>query len=155
MIWQQAAVIRHSQRLCNSFQRWTGRPLIDTDRSPEDLAQALFQAPFVVVSHGTQTDPIFNYGNQAALDLWQTDWQTFTQTPSRAPVNPGEEQERAKLLASAYTNGFADNYTGIRISKQGQRFWIKNVLLWTVLDEADRPIGQAATFSEWELIDGN
>ena len=36
-----------------------------------DLAEALFHHPQPLVSHGVQADPVFRYGNAAALSLWQ------------------------------------------------------------------------------------
>jgi hypothetical protein len=68
-VWQQQEVICQSQRLMYSFEYWTGNALLDITGTPAEIAQALFTAPFVVVSHGTQADPIFNYGNQQALTL--------------------------------------------------------------------------------------
>lgn len=137
--------IQQAQRLITSFQHWTGKPLIET---PE----ALFEAPFVVVSHGTEPDPIFNYANQQALDLWEMDWDTFTQLPSRYSAEPISQEERSRLLAQAKAQGYISDYRGVRISSTGKRFWIENVILWTVLDELDQPCGQAATFSSWKFI---
>lgn len=137
--------IQQAQRLITSFQHWTGKPLIET---PE----ALFEAPFVVVSHGTEPDPIFNYANQQALDLWEMDWDTFTQLPSRYSAEPISQEERSRLLTQAKAQGYISDYRGVRISSTGKRFWIENVILWTVLDELDQPCGQAATFSSWKFI---
>jgi MEKHLA domain len=149
--WQQNSVIHHSQRLINSFQHWTGKPLIDRASSLEQQARSLFEAPFVVVSHGTESDPIFNYGNAQALELWQIDWERFTQMPSRRSAEPIEQRERDRLLAEAKTKGYISNYRGVRISSTGQRFWIEDVILWDVLDENDQRYGQAATFSHWKF----
>jgi hypothetical protein len=148
--WQQPAVIEHSQRLLTSFHHWTGQVLINT--APESLAQRLFEADFVVVSHGTQADPIFNYGNQAALDLWEFDWDSFTQLPSRRSAEPVSQADRDRLLATAQSQGYSRDYRGIRISRSGRRFWIEDVVLWTVLDERQQPCGQAATFSSWRFV---
>lgn len=137
--------IQQAQRLITSFQHWTGKPLIET---PE----ALFEAPFVVVSHGTEPDPIFNYANQQALDLWEMDWDTFTQLPSRYSAEPISQEERSRLLAQAKAQGYISDYRGVRISSTGKRFWIEDVILWTVLDELNYPCGQAATFSSWKFI---
>lgn len=60
--WQQEIIIRHTQRLLFSFQYWTGRSLLNASGSSEEIAKALFEAAFVLVSHGTELDPIFNYG---------------------------------------------------------------------------------------------
>lgn len=150
--WQQEAVIQHSQRLINSFQHWTKRPLITIESSPKEQARSLFEASFVVVSHGTEADPIFNYGNAQALALWKFDWKTFTQLPSRRSAEPVEQTERDRLLSEAKVRGYIDNYQGVRISSTGQRFSIENVILWDVLDENYQCCGQAATFAHWNLI---
>ncbi|MCU0552462.1 MAG: MEKHLA domain-containing protein [Leptolyngbya sp. Prado105] len=139
------STVQQAQRLMTSFQHWTGKTLIKT---PE----ALFEAPFVVVSHGTEADPIFNYGNQQALTLWEVDWQTFTRMPSRNSAEPMNQAERAKFLAQAKSQGYISDYRGIRISSTGKRFWIENAIVWTVLDELNQPSGQAATFSRWTFI---
>jgi hypothetical protein len=137
--------IQQAQRLMTSFQHWTGKSLIET---PE----ALFEAPFVVVSHGTEPDPIFNYANRQALVLWEMDWETFTQLPSRYSAEPISREERSRLLAQAKAQGYISDYRGVRISSTGKRFWIEDVILWTVLDELDQPCGQAAAFSRWKFI---
>lgn len=151
--WQQDSVIHHSQRLMKSFQHWTKKPLLSIFGSPEAQAKALFEAPVVIVSHGSESDPIFNYGNAQALALWQLDWQTFTQMPSRQSAEPIAQAERDRLLNEADRKGYISNYRCVRIASTGQRFWIENMLLWTVLDEHDQPCGQAATFSHWKPIE--
>lgn len=150
--WQQEAVIHHSQRLIKSFQHWTKHPLLLVSGSPSEQAKALFEAPFVVVSHGTELDPIFNYGNAQALNLWQFDWETFTQLPSRQSAELIAQPERDRLITEAKTKGYISNYQGIRTSSKGQRFWIKDVVLWNVLDENDQLCGQSATFSHWQFV---
>lgn len=70
--WQQEAVIRQSQRLLHSFQHWTGGSLLDVSGSLVEIAQQLFEAPFVLVSHGTEPDPVFNYMNQLQQPVEQT-----------------------------------------------------------------------------------
>ncbi len=67
--WKQETIIRHSQRLLLSYKYWTGKTLLEIDGTPEAMAQALWLAPFPVLSHGMESDPIFNYGNRKALEL--------------------------------------------------------------------------------------
>jgi MEKHLA domain len=152
--WQQPDLILHSKRLCRSFEHWLGKPLIAIKGMDEAIGRSLFEAPFILVSHGTQPDPILNYGNQAALNLWQMDWAQFTNTPSRLTAEPVTQVERDRLLSQAATHGYIDNYNGIRISSTGQRFYIKAAIVWNVLDEEGQKCGQAATFSQWEFISG-
>ncbi|MFB2769048.1 MEKHLA domain-containing protein [Pelatocladus sp. BLCC-F211] len=149
--WQQEAVIRHSLRILRSFEYWTGRSLLDVNGSVQEIAQALFAAPFALVSHGTESDPIFNYGNQRALELWELSWQDFTKMPSRKTAEEVVQEERNRLLAETTTKGFS-NYSGIRISSTGKRFDIKDGILWNLLDENDDYCGQAAVFSNYELV---
>lgn len=153
--WQTPQLIEHIQRLESSFHRWTGRSLLP--QAPElssiALAEALFQAPFVLASHGTEADPILNYGNQTALNLWALSWEQFTQTPSRYTAEPIERDERERLLQQVQTQGFISDYRGIRISSQGQRFWIQGAIVWDVLDADDRLWGQAVTFSNWQFLE--
>lgn len=149
--WQQLAIIHHSQRLARSFQHWTGKQLTLATEA-DDIACQLFEAPFVLLSHGMETDPVLNYGNQSALDLWQMSWDELTQMPSRLTAEPMERQARAKLLAQAATSGYIQNYCGIRITKTGRRFLIENALIWDVLDEAGKRCGQAAKFTDWQWL---
>lgn len=138
--------------LLDSFRRWTGRELIERDGSAEDQAQRLFAAPFVVASHGTETDPILNYGNRAALDLWEMDWQEFSRTPSRLTAEHVNRAERERMLAEAAARGFFADYRGVRISRTGLRFLVENAIVWNLVDEDEHLRGQAATFSQWTFL---
>jgi hypothetical protein len=157
-IWQQPEIIRWTQIVANSYQQLLGRNLIDTlnfieaIETPEQLSQNLFQAPFVLVSHGTQANPILNYGNQTALQLWSLSWDEFTQTPSAATAEPIAREERAKMLQQTSEQGYIENYQGARISNKGKRFLIKQAILWNLTDESGQKCGQAATFSSWEWL---
>lgn len=150
--WQQSEVINHSQLLCSSFQHWTGDSLIDIVDNPILLSEKLFFAPFVVVSHGMEADPIFNYANQMALKLWQMDWENFTRLPSRYSVEPTEHSEREVMLKKSLEQGLISNYRGIRTSSKGDRFFIEDVMLWTLLDAQNQTCGQAAMFMHWTPI---
>ncbi|PMB05234.1 MEKHLA domain-containing protein [Fischerella thermalis CCMEE 5198] len=149
--WQQETVIRHSLRLLRSFEYWTGRSLLDVNGSAQEIAQAMFAAPFALVSHGTEPDPIFNYGNRKALELWELSWQDFTKMPSRKTAEEVVQQERSRLLAETASKGFS-NFSGVRISSTGKRFYIKDGILWNLLDENDRYCGQAAVYSNYEFM---
>ena len=109
----------------------------------------LFHAPFVVVSHGTESEPILNYGNQAALDLWEMTWEQLMRTPSRRTAEPENREERARMLALAEEQGYFTGYRGIRVSMTGKRFLVADATVWNIVDQQRRRIGQAATFSRW------
>jgi hypothetical protein len=150
--WRGISVIEHSQLLLDSFEYWTGQPLGSRDGDPGEQARILFAAPFVVASHGIEAEPILNYGNQLALDLWEMDWKTFITTPSRYTAEPIHQGERAKILARTSRQGYIDGYTGVRITKLGRRFCIKQATIWNVRDNQGHYRGQAATFSHWQFL---
>jgi MEKHLA domain-containing protein len=146
--------VEHVLCLLKSFHHWTGRHLIEIEENitSEGLAKALFEAPFVVISHGIERDPILNYGNRAALRLWEMSWEQFTRTPSRLTAEPVNQEERATLLARVTKKGFIDDYQGIRISATGKRFRIERAIVWNLIDKDQRYCGQAATFDRWVYL---
>ncbi len=147
-LWQQDFIIQHTQILLDSFERYLKRPLIQRQNALKD-AENLFKADFVVASHGTQSDPILNYGNQTALDLWSLSFEEFTRLASRYTAEPVHQSERAAMLQRGREFGFIDNYQGVRISSSGKRFKIEQAIIWNLVDNAGNPYGQAATFSHW------
>ena len=120
--------------------------------SHKEQALALFAAPVVVVSHGTESDPILNYGNQQALDLWELSWAQLTSTPSRLMAEPMDRDERARMLAVAEKQGYYSGYQGIRISSTGARFLVEDATVWNVVDVSGARVGQAAMFAHWTPV---
>jgi hypothetical protein len=152
VIWQRPAVIAQTQTIARSLDHWTRRALLPGLFNPPGLAKNVFAAPFVLVAHGTEADPILNYGNAGALALWEMSWDEFTRTPSRLTAEAPKREERARLLDAVTKHGFIDDYSGIRISKTGRRFRIAQATVWNLLDERGAYAGQAAMFSRWEFL---
>ena len=151
-IWQTDFVVAQTACLARSLKYWTGRELLSGILEPAELAQKVFEAPFVIVSHGTEEDPVLNYGNRAALALWEMSWEELTRTPSRLTAEAPNREERARLLEAVTRRGFIDDYSGVRISKSGRRFRIARATVWNLLSAAGKPCGQAAMFDRWEFI---
>ncbi len=150
--WEIPQVIQWTQYLLDSYVHWITQELIVRDGAPLDQAERLFKSPFAVVSHGMQVDPVFNYGNQTALDLWEMSWRQFTQTPSRLSAEPVNQEERARMLAQAKDQGYLSDYRGVRISQSGKRFLVDSATVWNIQKPDGTPIGQAATFSKWTYL---
>lgn len=144
--WEQDAIIRHIQLVLQSYKHWTGNDLVNMSDSPEEIAQQIFEAPFALVSHGTEADPIFNYGNRKALTTWELSWEEFTKMPSRQSAEEVVQEERNRLLQETEAKGFC-NYSGVRISSTGKRFQIKNGIIWNLVDDQNQYCGQASIFS--------
>ena len=142
------------QRRCilcigDSYQRLTGRPLVSAEG---DSVAALWSAPFAIVAHGTEADPIFYFGNRMALTLFEMAFDAFTRLPSRFSAEPLAREERAQLLERVTRGGIIDDYAGVRISRTGRRFRISNASVWNLADTDGAAVGQAAAFAEWVYV---
>lgn len=136
--------------IAESFARLTGRRLLgDRDFSPG----ALWAAPFVVLAHGTQADPVFFYGNRLALDLFEVTAEQLLAMPSRLSAETGDRAERARLLDQVGRRGFIDDYAGVRVSATGRRFRIEQATVWNLINETGALHGQAASFARWTRLD--
>ncbi len=149
---QNHFLVEHVAILNESFRQLLGQDLIPGARSQQELAERLFNAPFAVVSHNTGPDPIFNYANLSALNLFELSWEEFIQLPSRLSAEPVNQAERERLLAEVTRHGYIDDYEGIRISKSGRRFLIKNATVWNLNDTKGQYYGQAACFKQWQIL---
>lgn len=130
--------------IASSYRRLLGRDLVPLS---EDPVAALWDAPLAVVAHGVQADPVFFFGNRAALAAFDASIDQFTAMPSRFSAESPLREERQALLDRVTADGFIDDYRGIRISTTGRRFEIAGAVVWNLVDEAGVRRGQAAAFA--------
>jgi hypothetical protein len=154
--WFAPAALAQAVLISRSYRHWLARDLLPaigaSDPDVQTLAKALFDAPRVVVSHGTEADPVLNYGNRSALTLWEMSWEELIRIPSRHTAEAVAREERARLLDEVTRHGFISNYAGVRISSTGRRFRIFEATVWNLIDTEGRPAGQAASFDRWEFL---
>jgi len=150
--WLNDQVLSWIALVLNSYVHWTGVELLNRTGSRREQAQRLFSVPFVVASHGIEADPILNYGNAQALQLWEMDWEEFVTTPSRLTAEPVNQEERSRMLQLAATQGLIRDYRGVRISRTGKRFLVEQATVWNVIDHNQNTVGQAVTFSTWTPV---
>jgi hypothetical protein len=141
---------RRIETIASSYAALTRRSLT---ASTPDTATALWFAPEVIVAHGTQPDPIFFFGNRAALELFEMSFEQFTRLPSRLSAEPLAQAERARLLERVARFGIIHDYAGVRISATGRRFRIDSASVWNLTGADGNPAGQAASFSGWQMLD--
>jgi len=144
--WQ----LTHLRILARCFQSATGRELVSTQPIEPEFLRKLNEASFVLVSHGNEADPILNYGNASALKLWEMTMDELRSTPSRLTAEAPNREERAALLAQVTAHGVIDNYSGVRISKNGRRFRIERATVWNLTNDQGEYYGQAAMFADWK-----
>jgi len=151
----------HAALILAAHARLVGRPLLGPEAAaagepaPGDAgrdqatARALYHSPLVILAHDAAEDPVFTYGNLAAQRRFELSWAELTALPSRCSAEPLDRAERARLLEAVARRGFIDDYAGVRVSRTGRRFRIERTVVWNLVDEAGRRLGQAAAFDHW------
>lgn len=140
-------MVFHALDLGGSYKTKTGEKLLTGNVMVHDAAKALFSAPFACASH--DKDDVFNYGNKAALALWELPWEEFVGMKSTKSADEGDsatQAERRALLDQAASDGVITNYTGVRMSSTGAKFRIENATVWTMNDSSGTKTGQAVRF---------
>ena len=124
--------ISQTRLITESLLEITGREIIPGARhmGQVELAEALYEGDFVLLSHDGRSDPILNYANGQAQKLWQMPLCKLMGLPSRLTAEPDEREKRADFLKRANEQGYVNDYEGVRISAMGNRFRIENVLIW-------------------------
>jgi hypothetical protein len=130
--------------IAESFARLLRRPLVE---GGGDVIAALWEVPVAVVAHGVEPDPVFFFGNRAALTAFDSEVAAFTAMPSRLSAEAPLRKERQRLLDRVTRDGFIDDYAGVRISASGRRFRIENAVVWNLVDGQGLHQGQAACFA--------
>jgi hypothetical protein len=143
----------HVTILLENLTRWTRIDLAkEYGISDQDFGKGIFEASFCLLSSDLSNDPILNYGNQTALDLWEMSWEELTSTRSRDTAKPDRQSDRDELMERVNEKNFVTGYNGMRISKSGKEFLIKDVTIWNLFDSDGKPYGRAAWFKDVEYI---
>jgi len=139
--------------LANSYRRLLGKPLVPNVIPAEEAPRWLYEdAPFAVLAHNTEPDPIFIYGNKTAQRIFEYTWEELIALPSRLSAEPSERADRQRFMEQVARDGFVTGYCGVRVSKSGRRFWIEDSTVWDLVDAAGKLCGQAAMIPEVEFL---
>ena len=148
--WRTPAACLVARAIVAAHRRHTGRDLVPPPIEASLLADGLYRAAMVVVAHDGASDPRFVYANRAAQDLWGYPWADFIGMPSRLSAPPDQRAVRDGLLAAGRTDGVVIARDLVRVTRDGRRFVIAEVVLWNLDDDGMR--GQAATYSRWRFL---
>lgn len=99
-----------------------------------------------MLSHDAAPDPCFTYANLAAQAVFEMPWSEIIGLPSRRSAEIPAQAERAHLLERVATQGYIDDYSGVRITRSGKRFLIQRAIVWNLLNPQGERLGQAACF---------
>lgn len=146
----------HVSIMLSSYQHLVGRKIpLNSEyegRSQVAAAKALFNAPFALLSHDTASNPVFNYANRTAMQLFNMTWEEITALESHYSAEETTREQRSLLLSEVKAKGYIENYSGTRIAKGGRRFYIKQATVWNLIDGDGRYYGQAAMFDRWRFL---
>ena len=150
-LFEDPAVIERSVHIVTSYDSFFVRPLLGQQfYSASAMVKALYHAPVAIVSH--DADNNFCFGNRAALHMFKRNLEDFIGMDSSLSAAPMDRGERERLLQRVYQFGFADDYTGIRITGDGGRIKITNARIWNVTDDDGAYLGQAAMIPDWQPV---
>lgn len=142
----------HAALMAASFLSLLSRPLLAAPIAEVPTAEALYHAPFPILTHDGAADPVLTYGNLAAQALWELPWDQLTALPSRLTAEPAHRAQRDAMFAEMRAKGFIENYAGVRISATGRRFEIRNAVIWPLKGADGLQRGEAATFQDWQFL---
>lgn len=135
--------------LADNYARLVGKQLAPEKISDESAAKWLYEdAPFGVLAHNAAVDPVFIYGNKAVQQRFEYSWEELTRLPSRLSAEAPNREERQQFLDRVKRDGYSSGYSGVRVTKTGKRFMIRNATLWQLFDEQGTFFGQAVVIPE-------
>ncbi|WP_033341601.1 MEKHLA domain-containing protein [Catenuloplanes japonicus] len=135
--------------LADSYHALVGEPLVPIGLRGLEAAEWLYEAPFGLLAHDTAPDPLFTYANLTAQQLFGYTWDEFLGLPSRLSAGTQDQESRRIFMDSVRLKGFAENYRGPRVTKDGRAFWIEDVTIWNLRGADGTPAGQAALIRRW------
>lgn len=130
--------------LATSYEQHVGKRLVPVPLAGQAAADWLYySAPFCVLAHNAENDPVFMYANQAAQQRFGYSWEEITRLPSRLSAGPQDREERQRFIDQVKRDGYSSGYSGVRVMKSGRRFLIQNATLWQLHDAQGHYQGQA------------
>lgn len=129
----------HVSILDNSLRKLTGKGIRERigyeEKDHEDLYQEYcMNDRYVIVSHGTEDDPIYNFSNVAGLEAFVRSWDDFILLPSRLSVvlQSKDEELRIELMSKVTNDGFVEGASGIRVRGDGKFIQLVDAVVRTL-----------------------
>ena len=158
-------ILTHIRLVDNSLRLWTGKGVlermgmttVDADQRDDqngDYEQVYLNDRYVLITHGTEDDPIYNFANRAALAAFWRPWDDMVRLPSSQSVvlRSVDASKRIELMKSVTDNNYVENATGIRVRDDGKFIQLVDAVVWNIVDDDDDRtyIGQAAFFDRYQ-----
>jgi hypothetical protein len=156
------SIREHVGLLDSSLKKLTGKGVYErmglsimNDDADDDEAiatickEVCWNRRYVLISHGTESNPIYNFGNKAALEAFVRTWDSLLELPSAQSVVLRSQDEvlRNKLMQQVTEQGFVEGASGIRVRGDRKFIQLVNAVVWNCHDDNTGDyIGQAALF---------
>jgi hypothetical protein len=132
-----------------SLKRFTGKGLLEILDGVSTIQQVHDNERYAVLSHGNQTDPIYNYFNKGAFLTFQWPESDIYSLPSRHSAPDGLlRNDRQQMMQTVVEQNVLVIPSAIRQTKAGEFFKLTNVTFWNVYSDDDDGVrlGQTAVF---------
>lgn len=134
-------LLTHLEIIKYSYTLLTSRDLPLS--SNDNLITAFDKCSFPIASHDNSSEPLFNYANRAALNLFKMTSKQMIGLPSKDSALPIDQDERSLILEQVIKYGFIEHYQGKRVASDQSIFHIQDATVWNLLDHEKKYYGQA------------
>ena len=112
--------------------------------TPQQVHESL---RFAVLSHGNQTDPIYNYVNAAGFLVFRWPAEDYYRLPSRKSAPEGSaRQQRARVIDDTVASDITYIQEAVRVRYPNATATLRDAILWNVYDDAGYRVGQTVLF---------
>ena len=116
-----------------------------------DVITAFSNCPYANASH--ETNSVFNYANEASLQLFKTNWDEMIGVHSSVSASKSSQSDRNKMLKEVARVGFVEDYKGSRMAFDGSLFQINDAIIWNIVDSKNNSQGQAVLIMDHSLYE--
>ncbi|TVU59214.1 MEKHLA domain-containing protein [Vibrio atlanticus] len=136
--------VKQVKIISHNYNRIFGKQLYRENNSDLEIFYEVWNSHFAIVSHGTEINPLFNFANKKALEIFELNYLDFIGLPSIQTADALAAEDRIMLLNDVNRHGFVKNYSGIRVSAKGKKFQICDAVIFNLFDFEYNYHGQAA-----------
>jgi hypothetical protein len=109
--------------------------------------QVHWHSRVAILSHGNQSDPIYNYVNAAGFRVFRWPEDVYYQLPSRKSAPEGSaRQQRAKVIDATVAGDITLIDEAVRVRYPNATVTLRDAILWNVYDDNGYRVGQTVLF---------
>jgi hypothetical protein len=108
---------------------------------------------FAILSHGNQTDPVYNYVNAAGFAVFGWPEELYHRLPSRFSAPHGSDRQQRASVIQSTTDRSNITYIdkALRVRYPNATVTLKDAILWNVFDDDGIRVGQTVLFDAYAV----